>query len=352
MADPSFDVVSKIDRQEVDNALNQAAKELSQRFDFRGVNASIDWSGELGVTIKADSEERAKAALEVFKEKLVKRSISLKALGRRRAARRRGSRPSSAAPWPRESTRSTPRRSPSWSATRDPRASRPRSRATNCASPARSATTCRRSSRCSRTPTSASRCSSPTTGREGHHPGRRRRHPAAPDHPGGVQAAAAGLRQADDLLPAVGADAGRDPGHPGDHHPGGQRGSAGCWATAASGACDHLRRAGRSRTGWPRRSSSAPTTSATTRSHWCSATTSSTARASRSTLTRGAARTSTAACCSATRCAIPSATASARRTPTARLISIEEKPAAAEVEPGHHRPVLLRQRRRRDRAAR
>jgi uncharacterized protein YajQ (UPF0234 family) len=80
MADPSFDVVSKLDRQEVDNALNQAAKELSQRFDFRGVNASIDWSGEHGVTIKADSEDRAKAALEVFREKLVKRSISLKAL--------------------------------------------------------------------------------------------------------------------------------------------------------------------------------------------------------------------------------------------------------------------------------
>ena len=80
MADPSFDVVSKIDRQEVDNALNQAAKELSQRFDFRGTNASIDWSGELGITIKADTEERAKAALEVFREKLVKRSISLKAL--------------------------------------------------------------------------------------------------------------------------------------------------------------------------------------------------------------------------------------------------------------------------------
>jgi uncharacterized protein YajQ (UPF0234 family) len=80
MADPSFDVVSKIDRQEVDNALNQAAKELTQRFDFRGTNASIDWSGELGITIKADSEERAKAALEVFKEKLIKRSISLKSL--------------------------------------------------------------------------------------------------------------------------------------------------------------------------------------------------------------------------------------------------------------------------------
>jgi cyclic-di-GMP-binding protein len=80
MADPSFDVVSKIDRQEVDNALNQASKEVSQRFDFRGTNASIAWSGELGVTVKADTEERAKAALEVFKEKLVKRSISLKSL--------------------------------------------------------------------------------------------------------------------------------------------------------------------------------------------------------------------------------------------------------------------------------
>ena len=80
MADPSFDIVSKIDRQEVDNALNQAAKELSQRFDFRGTNATIEWSGELGVTIRADTEERAKAALDVFKEKLVKRSISMKAL--------------------------------------------------------------------------------------------------------------------------------------------------------------------------------------------------------------------------------------------------------------------------------
>jgi hypothetical protein len=80
MADASFDVVSKIDRQEVDNALNQAAKELTQRFDFRGTNTSIAWSGELGVTIKADTEERAKAALDVFKDKLVKRSISLKSL--------------------------------------------------------------------------------------------------------------------------------------------------------------------------------------------------------------------------------------------------------------------------------
>src|ERR1700712_3003095 len=80
MADPSFDVVSKVERQEVDNALNQAAKEVAQRFDFRGTNASIEWAGELGVTVRAETEERAKPALEVFRDKLVKRSISLKSL--------------------------------------------------------------------------------------------------------------------------------------------------------------------------------------------------------------------------------------------------------------------------------
>ncbi len=79
-ADSSFDIVSKVDRQEVDNALNQAAKELSQRFDFRGTNASIAWAGEEAVTLSADTEERVAAALEVFKEKLVKRGISMKAL--------------------------------------------------------------------------------------------------------------------------------------------------------------------------------------------------------------------------------------------------------------------------------
>ncbi|SFK33326.1 YajQ family cyclic di-GMP-binding protein [Geodermatophilus ruber] len=80
MADSSFDVVSKVDRQEVDNALNQAAKELGQRFDFRGTNATIAWAGEEGVTLQADTEERVSAALDVFKDKLVKRKISLKSL--------------------------------------------------------------------------------------------------------------------------------------------------------------------------------------------------------------------------------------------------------------------------------
>jgi cyclic-di-GMP-binding protein len=80
VSDPSFDIVSKVERQEVDNALNQTAKELSTRFDFRGTNASVAWAGENAVTLQADTEDRVKAALDVFKEKLIKRNISLKAL--------------------------------------------------------------------------------------------------------------------------------------------------------------------------------------------------------------------------------------------------------------------------------
>jgi cyclic-di-GMP-binding protein len=80
LAESSFDIVSKIDRQEVDNALNQAAKEISTRFDFRGVGASIAWSGDQGLEIRANSEERAKAVLDVFREKLIKRGVSLKVL--------------------------------------------------------------------------------------------------------------------------------------------------------------------------------------------------------------------------------------------------------------------------------
>ncbi|GAA2606094.1 YajQ family cyclic di-GMP-binding protein [Actinomadura fulvescens] len=79
MADSSFDIVSKLDRQEVDNALNQAAKEVANRFDFRNVDAGIKWSGET-IEIQANTEERANAVLDVLKDKLVKRSISLKAI--------------------------------------------------------------------------------------------------------------------------------------------------------------------------------------------------------------------------------------------------------------------------------
>ncbi|MET9491833.1 MULTISPECIES: YajQ family cyclic di-GMP-binding protein [unclassified Nocardia] len=79
MADSSFDVVSKIDRQEVDNALNQASKEIGTRYDFRGTGASIEWSGEEKIVLSAEAEDRVKAVLEVFKEKLIRRDISLKA---------------------------------------------------------------------------------------------------------------------------------------------------------------------------------------------------------------------------------------------------------------------------------
>ncbi|MBN0042479.1 YajQ family cyclic di-GMP-binding protein [Cellulosimicrobium cellulans] len=79
MADSSFDIVSKVDRQEVDNALNQAAKEVSQRYDFRNVGASIAWSGE-SILMVANSAERVLAILDVFETKLVKRGISLKSL--------------------------------------------------------------------------------------------------------------------------------------------------------------------------------------------------------------------------------------------------------------------------------
>ncbi|WP_066901710.1 YajQ family cyclic di-GMP-binding protein [Mycolicibacterium houstonense] len=79
MADSSFDVVSKVDRQEVDNALNQAAKELSTRFDFRGTDTTIAWKGEESIELVSSTEERVKAAVDVFKEKLVRRDISMKA---------------------------------------------------------------------------------------------------------------------------------------------------------------------------------------------------------------------------------------------------------------------------------
>jgi uncharacterized protein YajQ (UPF0234 family) len=79
MADSSFDVVSKVDRQEVANALNQAKKELGQRFDFKNTGTSIDASGD-DVVIVSSTEQRAEAALDVFKEKLVKRSVPVKAL--------------------------------------------------------------------------------------------------------------------------------------------------------------------------------------------------------------------------------------------------------------------------------
>jgi uncharacterized protein YajQ (UPF0234 family) len=79
MADSSFDIVSKVDTMELQNALGQAQKELAQRYDFKGVDASVDLSGEK-ILMKANAEERVKAVLEVFESKLIKRGISTRSL--------------------------------------------------------------------------------------------------------------------------------------------------------------------------------------------------------------------------------------------------------------------------------
>jgi hypothetical protein len=158
----SFDIVSKLDRQEVDNALNQAAKEISTRFDFRGVGASITWSGEQ-VDIRANSEERANAVLDVFRDKLVKRGVSPKTLD---AAdpKLSGREYRLGVALKEASARTTPRSCPRSSGTRGRRASGLRSRARSFASRPRRRTTCRRSSACSRARSSTSPCSSSTTG--------------------------------------------------------------------------------------------------------------------------------------------------------------------------------------------
>ena len=79
MADSSFDIVSKYDKQEVANAVNTAAKEIANRYDFKGVGARVELAGEV-VKIEANSEERCKAVLDVVQTWLVKRGVSLKHL--------------------------------------------------------------------------------------------------------------------------------------------------------------------------------------------------------------------------------------------------------------------------------
>jgi uncharacterized protein YajQ (UPF0234 family) len=79
MADSSFDIVSKVDRQEVANAVNQTEREIAQRFDFKNVGAEITLSGDK-IEMKANGEERVKAILDVLQTKFVKRGLSLKAL--------------------------------------------------------------------------------------------------------------------------------------------------------------------------------------------------------------------------------------------------------------------------------
>ena len=211
MADPSFDVVSKVDRQEVDNALNQAAKELSTRFDFRGTNTTVAWAGEEAITFTSETEERCKAAIDVFQEKLVKRNISMKAFevgrpgdlrqgvqghGKPRAGHHVGE--------GQGDRQEDPRRGAQGRAGADP--GRPAAGVRQEEGPPAGRHRPAEGLRLRHRPPVHELPD------EGHRPRRRQRHAAAPDHAGRLQAAAAGLRQADDLLPAVGAHAGRHPG--------------------------------------------------------------------------------------------------------------------------------------------
>lgn len=74
---PSFDVVSKLQWDEVSNALNQARREVSQRFDFKGSSPSIE-RNDAGLALEASTDDRVKAVWEVLQEKLVRRKVSLK----------------------------------------------------------------------------------------------------------------------------------------------------------------------------------------------------------------------------------------------------------------------------------
>ena len=76
---PSFDIVSKLNRSEVDNAVNQAIKEVGTRFDFRDTGTTIELNEE-GIALRSNSEGRLEGALRVLEEKMVKRKVSLKSL--------------------------------------------------------------------------------------------------------------------------------------------------------------------------------------------------------------------------------------------------------------------------------
>lgn len=87
---PSFDVVSKVAMHEVDNALLQAQKEVTTRFDFRDTDTSIE-RGDEGITLRSNSEGRIDAAYGVLQEKLVRRKVSLKAFEAQKIEKASGS---------------------------------------------------------------------------------------------------------------------------------------------------------------------------------------------------------------------------------------------------------------------
>lgn len=141
MADSSFDVVSKIDRMELDNAINQAIREIDTRFDFKNTGAKIEMAGEK-INIEADTEERAKATLDVIKDKMIKRGVSLKhMIQANHNFLERSTR--SLAHLKKVSLLRTQRRSLSFYGMRVQSQLNRRSKAMSCAYPVRAAMTCR-----------------------------------------------------------------------------------------------------------------------------------------------------------------------------------------------------------------
>ncbi len=76
---PTFDIVSRVDLQEVRNAVDQAMRELVNRYDFKGTGTSVKLNDD-GIVLESSTEDRLKAAIDVLKEKLIRRKLSLKSL--------------------------------------------------------------------------------------------------------------------------------------------------------------------------------------------------------------------------------------------------------------------------------
>lgn len=76
----SFDVVSTVDLQEVDNAVNQTSQEIAQRYDFKGSGSSVEWDGKSEIKIATESEFRLQAIVEILKGRMVRRKVPVQSL--------------------------------------------------------------------------------------------------------------------------------------------------------------------------------------------------------------------------------------------------------------------------------
>ena len=155
---PSFDVVSKVDLMELDNALNTAQKELAQRYDFRGTNTTIERTPE-GILLRTADEPHATAAVQVLRERMAKRNVSQRCLDVGEPEPAAGRTVRLLIKIKQGIEVETGKKIVK--AIKDSKIKvQARSRATRCASPARTATTCRGPSPCCGARTSAWICSS------------------------------------------------------------------------------------------------------------------------------------------------------------------------------------------------